>query len=230
MRYIGYARVSTRKQEIAGNGLAAQEKAISEFVAANEGELLGVYIEAESGKHDDRPKLAQAIRHADLVGAKVVVGKLDRLSRSLHFLLTLQKCNIDFCVADMPHCDKFTVSIYGALAEREREFIVNRTIEGMQAAKAKGAVFGTPRNLNPEAAAKGREIGRKKQADNAAAFAAKINPTIAILKAAGLSLNAIAIKLNKDGILTARGERGKWSAQGVKNILKRDQEHKANVP
>jgi DNA invertase Pin-like site-specific DNA recombinase len=221
MKYIGYARVSTHKQEISGNGLAAQEKAISDYVKANGGELVSIYVEAESGKRDDRPELAKAIRHADLIGARVIVGKLDRLSRSLHFLLTLQKANVDFCVADMPHCDKFTVSIYGALAEREREMIVDRTIAGMQAAKAKGAVFGTPENLNAGAAAKGRKMGRLKQAEKAALFAAKVLPDILKLQAKGLSLNAIASKMNERGILTARGNKGNWSAQAVKNILAR---------
>jgi DNA invertase Pin-like site-specific DNA recombinase len=221
MKYVGYCRVSTVKQQQAGNGLAAQEKAIKDFVTANTGELVALYVEAESGKNDDRPELAKAIRHADLVGARVLVGKLDRLSRSLHFLLTLQKCNVDFVVADMPHCDRFTVSIYGALAEREREMIVGRTVAGMQAAKAKGSVFGTPENLNVEAAAKGREMGRLKQSEKAAVFAAKVLPDILKLQAEGLSLNAIASKLNEKGILTARGEKGKWSAQAVKNVLAR---------
>jgi len=41
------------------------------------------------------------------------------------------------------------------------------------------------------------------------------------LKAEGLSLRKIAEKLNNDGILTARGKAGRWSAQGVKNLLAR---------
>lgn len=221
MKYIGYCRVSSLKQQQAGNGLAAQEKTIRDFVTANGGELVELYTEAESGKNDARQELAEAIRHAEMIGGRLLVGKLDRLSRSLHFLLTLQKGDVDFCVADMPHCDKFTVSIYGALAERERELIVSRTKDGMAAAKAKGSKFGTPANLDLPAAAKGREMGRKLQADKAALFAAKMLPVIKGYAEEVKSLNAIAEKLNAKGILTARGKTGRWSAQAVKNVLAR---------
>ena len=221
MKYIGYRRCSTVKQEKVGNGLEAQEKAIRDFVAVTGGELIEIYTEVESGKEDGRPVLAEAIRHADLIGARLLVGKLDRLSRSLHFLLTLQKEKVDFVVADLQHCDKFTVSLFGAMAEREREMIVTRTREGLERAKARGVKLGSPDNLTEEAAAKGRSMGRDKQAEAARVHAAKVAPMVKDLIGKGHSLNKTAEILNERGILTARGNAGKWSAQAVKNVLDR---------
>ena len=78
------------------------------------------------------------MKHAALVGGRILVGKLDRLSRDLNFITNLQKNRVDFVVSDMPHCDSFTIHIYGALAQREREMISSRTKQGLAAAKAKG--------------------------------------------------------------------------------------------
>ncbi len=218
MKYIAYYRVSTVKQGKSGLGLDAQRKMVTDFVAANGGEIVKEYTEIESGKCSDRPELAQAIRHASLVGGRLLVGKLDRLSRDLHFILSLQKCNIDFQVADLPGCDSFTIHIYGALAQRERELIASRTKAGLAAAKARGVKLGTnnlPTELIHEASARGVEI-RRQNADN---FAARVRPVIDAMLAQGASLRAVAGELEKLGVRTARG--GRWTATAVKNVMER---------
>mgnify|MGYP000900412493 FL=1 len=216
MKYIAYYRVSTAKQGKSGLGLEAQKKMVADFVAVNGGELVKEHVEIESGAKSERPELLAAIRHADLVGGKLLVGKLDRLSRDLHFILSLQKSKVDFVVCDLPGCDNFTINIYGALAQREREMIAVRTKAGLQARKARGEKMGT-NNLKPEmvaeASAKGVAV-LKKTADD---FAGRVRPVIEGLQARGMSLRGIAAELEKLGVKSARG--GAWTPTAVKNIL-----------
>lgn len=218
MKYVAYYRVSTAKQGKSGLGLEAQKKMVADFVAVNGGELVKEHVEIESGAKSERPELLAAIRHADLVGGKLLVGKLDRLSRDLHFILSLQKSKVDFVVCDLPGCDNFTINIYGALAQREREMIAVRTKAGLQARKARGEKMGT-NNLKPEmvaeASAKGVAV-LKKTADD---FAGRVRPVIEGLQARGMSLRGIAAELEKLGVKSARG--GAWTPTAVKNILAR---------
>lgn len=218
MRYIAYYRVSTKKQGKSGLGLEAQQEMVANFIAVNGGELVAEFREIESGKKDERPELVAAMKQADMIGGKLLVGKLDRLSRDLHFITSLQKSKVDFLVADMPGCDSFTINIYGALAQREREMIAARTKAGLAAAKAKGKQLGT-NNLKPElvqeASAKGVAV-IKGNADN---FAAKVVPVIQGLQLRGMNLRAIARELDTLNVQTSRG--GKWTATAVKNALAR---------
>jgi len=218
MKYVAYYRVSTASQGRSGLGLEAQKKMVADFVAVNGGELVAEFTEIESGSKSERPELLAAIRHADLVGGKLLVGKLDRLSRDLHFILSLQKSRIDFVICDLPGCDNFTINIYGALAQRERELIAARTKAGLQAAKARGKKLGTnnlPPEMVKEASAKGAAV-LKQTADD---FAGRVKPVMEGLKAQGMSLRGIAAELEKLGVKTARG--GAWTASAVRNVLNR---------
>ena len=87
--YIAYYRVSTDKQGKSGLGLDAQKKQVRDFIANGNGRLTGEFIEVESGKNNDRPELAKAIRQSQLTGSKLVIAKLDRLSRSLNYITSL---------------------------------------------------------------------------------------------------------------------------------------------
>lgn len=218
MRYVAYYRVSTQKQGKSGLGLDAQRKMVADFIAGNGGELVAEYTEVESGKVADRPELMAAMRRADLVGGRLLVGKLDRLSRDLHFITSLQKSKVDFAVCDLPGCDSFTINIYGALAQREREMISARTKAGLQAAKARGVSLGT-NNLKPElvheASAKGVAVVKQ----NADAFASKVLHTIQALYAQHKSLRKVAMELNRLGVQTARGKQ--WTPTAVKNVINR---------
>jgi len=218
MRYVAYYRVSTQKQGKSGLGLEAQRKMVADFISGNSGDLVAEYTEIESGKADDRPELIAAMKKADLVGGRLLVGKLDRLSRDLHFITSLQKSKVDFVVCDLPGCDSFTINIYGALAQREREMISARTKAGLAAAKARGVKLGTnnlPPEMRHEASAKGVAVIRQ-QADN---FADKIITVIEGLQSQGKSLRAIARELDSLGVQTARG--GAWTPTAVKNVISR---------
>lgn len=217
MKYVAYYRVSTQKQGRSGLGLEAQQEMVKNFIRQNGGQIVAEYQEVESGKNDERPQLIRAMRHAHVVGGKLLVGKLDRLSRDLHFITSLQKSHVDFIVADMPNCDSFTINIYGALAQREREMISERTKAGLAAAKARGVKLGKPENLTQAASDKGRIASRQLRTEKAARFAEMVHPRIEELRNEGLSLRSIATKLDNEHFKTARG--GKWTAPSVRNIL-----------
>ena len=218
MKYIAYYRVSTQKQGKSGLGLEAQKRLVENYVAANGGEIVEEYKEVESGKSDDRPQLAAAMRHAAMVGGKLLVGKLDRLSRDLHFITSLQKSRAEFVIADMPNCDSFTIHLYGAVAQREREMISQRTKAALAAAKARGVKLGTDnldRSKAVEYAAQSAAV-RSTAADERAAMVA---PTIKALQTQGLSLRGVATELNRMGVTTPRGKQ--WTPTAVKNALAR---------
>ena len=90
-KFISYLRVSTAKQEASGLGLEAQRKAVLDYLNGGSWELLAEYMETESGKKNDRPKLAKALDHCKITKATLLIAKLDRLSRNAHFLLGLQE-------------------------------------------------------------------------------------------------------------------------------------------
>lgn len=221
MRYVAYYRVSTQKQGKSGLGLEAQRKMVADFIACNGGELIAEYTEVESGKAADRPELLAAMKRADLVGGRLLVGKLDRLSRDLHFITSLQKSKVDFVVCDLPGCDSFTINIYGALAQREREMISARTKAGLQAAKSRGKKLGT-NNLKPELVQEASAKGVAAIKLNADAFASKVSTVIQGMLNQGKSLRAIAIELDRLGVQTARG--GKWTPTAIKNAIARSKD------
>ena len=101
-KFISYLRVSTDKQGKSGLGLEAQRQAVSEFLNGGCWDLLHEYVEVETGKHAERPVLIEALHHCKVTGARLVIAKLDRLSRDLEFIARLQKSSIKFVCADMP--------------------------------------------------------------------------------------------------------------------------------
>ena len=143
----GYIRVSTTKQEAEGYSLEAQTDSIKAFCKARGIELKGVFTDALSGKRADRPELNEALRMCKLQGATLIVAKIDRLTRDLHFLTSLQKEKVNFLAVDMPEANSTMLQIMVSFAEFENEMRSQRVKAGMQKAKEKGRVFGTPSNL-----------------------------------------------------------------------------------
>lgn len=220
-KFVSYCRVSTAKQGVSGLGLEAQQEAIRQYLNGGEWELIKEFVEVESGKNNDRPELAKALMRCQLTGATLLVAKLDRLSRDIHFITSLEKAGIEFTVCDFPTANKFTIHIFAALAQYERELISQRTKAALGAKKARGAKLGKPENLTREAADQGREKGRAAKLAKADHFAAQTGPTVVELHEQGVSLNGIAGKLNADHIRTASGKQGTWTATAVKNLLAR---------
>jgi DNA invertase Pin-like site-specific DNA recombinase len=180
-RFVAYHRESTERQGASGLGLEAQQKATRDYLNGGAWELVGEFVEVESGKRADRPELAKALETCRRHKAKLVIAKLDRLSRNLAFIATLMEAGVEFVAVDNPHANKLTVHILAAVAQHEREMISERTKAALQAAKARGMRLGNP-NL-PMAAALGRAVLEGK----AKAFAANVLPVIHDLQAAGIT-------------------------------------------
>lgn len=143
-RYVAYFRVSTQKQGRSGLGLDAQKQAVQDFLHQFGGELVAEYMEVESGKRIDRPEFTKAADYAELANATLLVAKLDRLSRDLHFVTSLQKRGIRFKLCDLPEIDNLTIHILAAMAEHEARMISVRTKQAMTEAKRRGVVMGNP--------------------------------------------------------------------------------------
>lgn len=213
-RFIAYYRVSTDRQGKSGLGLDAQKKAVDDYLNGGPWQLVGEFTEIESGKRSDRPELEKALDVCRRQKAKLVIAKLDRLSRNLAFIATLMESSVEFVAVDNPHASKLTVHILAAVAQHEREMISERTKAALQAAKARGKRLGNPKLS--KAAARGTAAG--KAAANQ--FAANVLPVIRDIEASGvISHNAIAAKLNERRVKTARG--GRWSHVQVGMILAR---------
>lgn len=222
VRAVAYLRVSTARQGASGLGMEAQREAVEAVCREREWDLIAPpFVEVESGKRDDRPELAKAINRAKLMGAKLVIAKLDRLSRDAEFLLKLQRTGVDFVAADMPHADRFTVTIMAALAEKERELISVRTKSALAAAKARGVRLGNPNGASAlRRAGKGNTASALAQANEAREFAERFREKVEELRSSGVvSLSGMAAELNAQGLPTPRG--GKWHASSVKNLLAR---------
>ena len=217
---VAYYRVSTKEQGKSGLGLDAQREAVARFAAAEGLEVAAAFTEIETGKGADaldrRPQLAAALKAARRHGkCPIVVSKLDRLSRDVHFISGLMAQRVPFVVAELgADADPFMLHLYAAFAERERALISRRTREALAAAKARGQTLGNPR------LAEAREIANSARVGNADAFALKVAPAIREARAAGAkSLRAIAAALNARGITTPGG--GQWRSQQVHNVLAR---------
>jgi DNA invertase Pin-like site-specific DNA recombinase len=173
------------------------------------------FVEVESGKNNERPQLAAAFEACRLTGARLLIAKLDRLSRDAGFLLGLEKAGVEFVAVDMPHANRLTIGIMAVVADEERRMISARTKAALAAAKERGTALGGFRGGPIVNHAQGT-AALVKQADD---FAARVGPMIAAMRAEGLSLADIAERLNERQIRTARG--GAWVAMTVKRALDR---------
>jgi DNA invertase Pin-like site-specific DNA recombinase len=144
IHYI-YYRVSTDRQGMNGNGMAAQRKAVEDYLNGGRWKLVSEFTEVESGKRSDRPELEKALTACRKHKAKLVIAKLDRLSRNVHFISGLMERKVDFVACDMPSANAFMINVYAAVAQEERRMVSDRTKAGLAAAKARGVKLGGPR-------------------------------------------------------------------------------------
>jgi DNA invertase Pin-like site-specific DNA recombinase len=205
---IAYIRVSTQQQGKSGLGIEAQQFAIDRFAAAYGFDLISTFIEIETGKGadalDQRPQLATALEIARLTGATVVVAKLDRLTRDVHFGSGLMQAKVAFRIADMPNADNFQIHIMLALAEKEREMISTRTKLALAAARERGTKLGSP--TSPALLR-----------DRSDAFAEGLRDIVTPV--INLSSRRIASFLNDQGVKTQTG--GAWQSRTVLRLVER---------
>ncbi len=217
-KFVAYYRVSTAKQGRSGLGLEAQREAVRAFLNGGRWKLVGEFVEVESGKRNDRPELAKALNLTKAMGAKLVVAKMDRLSRNAAFLLTLRDSGVPFVAADMPEANALTVGILAVVAQEEREAISRRTREALAAARKRGQKLGNPHGARAlHRAGKGNVAAVAAIKQGAAQRAAALAGIVAEIEAAGVTSNrGIAVELNRRGVPTARA--GLWHDAGVARL------------
>jgi DNA invertase Pin-like site-specific DNA recombinase len=222
-KLIAYYRVSTAKQGASGLGLEGQQAAVAEYARATAGSLLRAYTEVETGKRADRTELARALADCKRSKAVLVIAKLDRLARNVHFLSGLMEAGVEFACCDMPNANPLTLHIMAAVAEDEAKRISERTKSALAAYKARGGVLGAARpgayrltgGANPEAA----RLAGKVATTLAAEAYSDLAPKIAAMRTEGLSLRAIAGQLNSDGHTSRHGKA--WNQVQVKRVLEK---------
>lgn len=223
-KLVVYLRVSTVRQGRSGLGLEAQRAAVLDYCSGSGSEIVREFVEIESGRNDERPKLAEALAYARRAKATLCVAKLDRLSRSVRFIATVLDSGVEFCAADFPEANRLMLHVLAAVAEYEARQISRRTRDALAAAKARGVRLGTHDKrvpiLSSAARSKGQSLGARANRVAAMASCADLLPIMMNLRDAGCSLAEIAKQLNEDGHTTRSASR--WSAVAVLRCLRRD--------
>jgi DNA invertase Pin-like site-specific DNA recombinase len=205
-RIVGYLRVSTKEQGRSGLGLEAQQSALDGFARQHGSTVLASYTEIESGRKNNRPKLAEAIAHAKAARATLVVAKLDRLARNCGFICTLQDTGVDFIACDNPSANTMTVQILAAVAQAEAKAISERTKAALAAYRDRGGKLGTPANLTRDAQTKSRTLATEEASRKANEHNAYLQPIFRQLRDDGLTLQQIADEANRQGLVSSRGK------------------------
>ena len=200
MKYVPYYRVSSASQGKSGLGLSAQREIVHRFLKADD-ELLTEFVEVESGKKANRPQLTAAIAWAKQHRARLLIAKLDRLSRNVSFIFSLRNSEVDFVACDIPDANTLTVGIMAVLAQHERELIGQRTKAALAAKKAHGYQLGMP-NITPAITALGLQVRQQNALTNQANRQAA--ELIRLYRKEGLTYQAIAQRLNEMGYRTRR--------------------------
>lgn len=225
-KYIAYYRVSTQKQGLSGLGLEAQQETVARYLGGSASELIGEFIETETGKGADalakRPQLRAALEACRKSGAKLLIAKLDRLARNVHFITGLMeaakgngKNAVKFVACDMPEANDLTIHIMAAFAEHEAKRISERTKDALRAAKARGKFLGVAGAANLQPNIKMRQAA-------ADGFAHKLRGQIEGFRLRGLTQRQMVAELNSLRIPTAKGHN--WSLIQLQRVIKRLQE------
>ena len=210
--HVAYYRVSDVKQGESGLGLDAQRAAVARYLSQIHGTLVAEYTEVESGKkHTNRPQLLAAIASSKKHGATLVIAKLDRLARNVHFISGLMEAAADFVACDMPEANKLTLHIMAAMAEHEREAISKRTKDALEQAKQRGTKLGNPQWREALDAA---NLAKRSPQEKAAQASDVAKGLITQMRTDGKSLREIAAKLNEAGLKTRTG--AQWHASSVR--------------
>ena len=202
--YVAYLRQSTTKQEKSGLGIEAQRNIIHSFV--KEGLLIAEFVETESGKKSDRPKLQEALALCRKTNSILIVAKLDRLSRNVAFTSKLLESDVEITFCDFPQANRLILHIISSIAEYEANLISQRTRLSLKAKKERGVQLGKSENLmkkHNEAIAHSNQTNRTKAQNNVNNMRA-----VALLRSMvkeELTLSQMTIRLNEQGFVTSKG-------------------------
>ena len=191
-------------------GLDAQEHAIKAFSEMNGYEIVAKYEDVDSGGKDDRPALMEALALAKLQNIPVMVSKLCRLSRSVHFISGLMVHNVPFVVCSLgQEVPPFLLHVVSALGEETRRQTSINTKNALQQAKRNGVKLGThiPNVLEARYITGNKNLQR-------------LFPYIQLAKKQGkTSRKQIAEFLNENGVLSPRGKT--WNRNNISSTLNR---------
>src|SRR5271156_1088024 len=203
-KFISYLRVSTARQGVSGLGLEAQRESVASYLNGGRWALVREVVEIESGKRNDRPAIAEALRLCRLHRATLIIAKLDRLARNVHFISSLMESGVEFVAVDFPQANRLTVHILAAVAEHEASMISARTKAALAAAKARGVRLGGQRgslSRMGRMAFKGNATSAAVRGASAAKRNEDLLPVIDDIRAAGCTTpQQIANALNDRGI------------------------------
>jgi DNA invertase Pin-like site-specific DNA recombinase len=247
VKLVAYFRVSTKIQGASGLGLEGQDLAVERYRQSVNGTIVREFTEVETGtKKRHRPVMQEALAYCKRTGARLVIAKIDRLARNVHFVSGLMESGTDFVACDNPNATPLMIHILAAFAEHEAREISKRTRDALEAYKVNGRVSrriqslypgGVPedvleatrgrlgaslpqcRNLTDEARRKGAEAAGAATLARAVEIYRDLMPRIAAWRSEGLSLRAIAGQLNDAGETTRNG--CTWSAKQVQRVLDR---------
>jgi DNA invertase Pin-like site-specific DNA recombinase len=221
-KLVAYYRVSTQKQGASGLGLEAQQECVNSYARGTGGEIVASYREIETGKRctkRSRPELHRAMRHAKAIGGVLVIAKLDRLARNVHFVSGLMESGVEFVACDLPDANRLTIHIMAAMAEHEARLISERTKAALAARRARGLPIGNVANLVAHGA-----VGRERSGAIMRAEAREATRDMALwfaeLRRYGSSYRVIAKRANEAGRLTREGRA--WEGTQVRRVLMRD--------
>jgi DNA invertase Pin-like site-specific DNA recombinase len=213
--FIAYYRVSTQRQGRSGLGLDAQREAVAAYLKSSGGQLAGEFTEVETGKGANalgkRPQLRAALDECRRAKATLLIAKLDRLARNVHFVSGLLEAQVQFVAADMPTADRTMIQIYSVMAEFEARQISARTRAALAQAKARGVALGRAgaANLHPHVEAQKRA---------ASASVERLRGQFLGYRARGLTQRQMVEDLNMLGISAPRG--GSWRLVQVQRALR----------
>ncbi|MDB4809288.1 recombinase family protein [bacterium] len=210
MKICSYCRCSTKRQGESGLGLEAQEAAIQTYVDQNSAEVIGQFVEVESGTKSNRVELAKAIALAKKEKAVLVVAKLDRLARNVHFVSGLMESKVEFVALDFPSANKLTLHLIAAMAEYEATLISQRTKAALAAAKKRGVMLGANGRVLAEANIKAADQWAESIAETM---------TKGIAACRKKTLQNLANKLNSWGVKTRTGKA--FAPTTVMRLMKR---------
>lgn len=216
-RFIAYYRVSTQQQGRSGLGLDAQRKTVTDYLNGGRWDLIGEFTEVETGTGadalDKRLQLRAALALCKKRKATLVIAKLDRLARNVHFVSGLIESGVEFVAADMPQANKVMIQMHAVMSEWERDQISKRTKDALAAAKARGVKLGKTGPKNVRKMNEARRAGAQAHAD-------RIRDVMLGLRARGLSHRQIVESLNKQGGIKPRNG-GQWHLRTVQRVLAR---------
>ena len=215
-QYVAYLRVSTQKQGYSGLGLEAQREIIQKYL--RDKIPVAEFVEIESGRKKDRPKLKEALSLCRKTEATLIVAKLDRLARNVSFLSNLLENDVEIVFCDFPQANKMVLHILSAISQYEAELIAARTKSALQAKKARGFKLGNPEHLMDKQAIQNSIRTCREKADNNSNNRRAVAMLRTLVKEEH-TLQEVADILNREGFVTSKG--GRFYKSTVYKLIRR---------